>query len=696
MRAWAGAVLAAVLALPVGAQDAPSLTPAPPPLLIPDPGLVDWRIVNRFSPFQALPDPAGSFERFAFRPGESAEDWHARLWARDGAAFESPYAAALATGGQTPWDAQAELPTAPVLGWIRGEADPSARINITLRYPFDGPCRWEAGETRILAPNCADPTAVSVPQSGLPVSLRLGASPAAVTVLVRPRHEVILGLGDSYASGEGNPDRPTRWEAWFAPPAGDTRWLVRDQGIRDEALWLDDRCNRSFFSYQSLAALRRASDDPHRLVSFVHLACSGAEIFNGILAAQNAPAGSQGLNRFSQLNAALHALCQVPLGVDYGPVDPRWLQGAALDAFARRNGALLRPLDGFDVSTRERRDETGRDEPRSGMLTCPDGALRPPDLILLSIGGNDIGFGDLVRYFLVPMTVDFGLLNGLVLPDMCLDPRYRYGDPDLAITAHCAARDAANGYHSGTLIGAPGDPAGIQARYALLVSLLKGYLKVSANQIAAVQYPDPLRQGIRVPPTQAEWAGAVAALELEAEATLGPVAEATAPERQVPEPTCARLLIQPHLVPGSAPGLDPLSPWTALSARDPLEITANWAFNLRPVEAVNLLRQIEDLRRALTNVALDEGLRFACAGRDAFVGRGWNTGTRLNLPSHGTGVDRWPVSDWQPYAFDPDGRAIRTANDSYLTQQDIYGTVHPNLAGHTLLADILIARLAQP
>jgi hypothetical protein len=523
-----------------------------------------------------------------------------------------------------------------------------------------------------------------------------GASIAAATALARPRHEVILGLGDSYASGEGNPDQPTKWEPWFTPPEDDTRWLLREIGVADEPLWLDNRCNRSFFSYQSLAALQRASDDPHSLVSFVHLACTGAEIFNGILVPQNAPGRAEDLNRFSQINAAQHALCRTPLGLDYGPLLASVASEQDLARFAKRSGGLLRPLDEFDVSTRAQRGETSSVEPRSGMLDCPPDQLRAPDHIFLSIGGNDIGFGDLARYFLVPVTVNSALLNRLVMPDLCPDPKYRYGDLDLFVTSHCASRDQTNGYHSGTLIGDPGARSGIQARYALLVNILRTYLEVSARDIAVVQYPDPLRRGIRLPPALPRRAGAGAAFELEAEQTLGSGDAAPPETRALLDPACTRLLIQPELVYGSAPGLDPLSPWAALSARDPLEITASWAFNLRPNEAVNLLRQIEDLRIALTNVALDEGLTFACAGRDAFVGRGWWEGDRLNLPSHGDVTERWAASGWQPYAYTDTGRAIRTANDSFLTQKDVNGSVHPNLSGHALMAEVLLARLAQP
>jgi hypothetical protein len=684
---------AAAFATPLLAQSAPSLLPDETPFLIPEPNLINWDISNRFSPFQALPDPAKTFSAFSFLPGETASAWHHRLWEETpDPAFASPYAPSLRSDAQTPWSSEQSLPSAPTLEWIRAESDADARINITLSYPHTGPCRWEAGETRILAPNCSQPTAVSIPRSGLAIAVRLGASPASATIFARPKHEVILGLGDSYASGEGNPDQPTVWANWFKPAAGDTRWLVQNTGIDQDPLWLDDTCNRSFFSYQSLAALRRASQDPHLLVSFVHLACTGAEIFNGLLAPQENAGGSETFLRYSQINAAQHALCRSLLGSDYHPFTEQIATETQIRGFARRNGTTLRLLDDLDVNTRQQRSETGLVEPRSGLLDCPQGQIRAPDHVFLSIGGNDIGFGDLVRYFLVPFDADLALLNSLVLPETCPDPAYRYSDPNLAITEHCTDKDRSNEYHSGSLISDPGDPAGFQARFALMVNAIRHYLEVSPDQIAMVQYPDPLRRGFALPKIRDDLRRPGANLELRAERSLDAGVFSAAGPSAGSDP-CRRLSLQPDLVHGSPAGLDPLSPWASLSARDPLEITADWAFNLRSNEAFNLLRQFEALRISLTDASLDERITLACAGRDAFVGRGWWVGDKLNLPSHGPDPFRWSPSDWQPYAYDGDGRTVRTANDSFLTQKDVYGTAHPNLAGHAIMADILTERL---
>jgi hypothetical protein len=75
------------------------------------------------------------------------------------------------------------------------------------------------------------------------------------------RDYLIVGLGDSVASGEGNPD-------------------VRKQA--GGPLWQDPRCDRSAESFEAKAALAVEQSSRRTSVSFVHLACSGAAIGKGV------------------------------------------------------------------------------------------------------------------------------------------------------------------------------------------------------------------------------------------------------------------------------------------------------------------------------------------------------------------------------------------------------------------------------
>ena len=100
-------------------------------------------------------------------------------------------------------------------------------------------------------------------------------------------------MGDSFASGEGNPDVPVRFspdrttDYGFGPnntplsgyPAriGDWKDIGDGKFIEENARWQDQACHRSLYSHQLRAALQLAIEDPHRAVTFVGFACSGAE-----------------------------------------------------------------------------------------------------------------------------------------------------------------------------------------------------------------------------------------------------------------------------------------------------------------------------------------------------------------------------------------------------------------------------------
>jgi hypothetical protein len=90
----------------------------------------------------------------------------------------------------------------------------------------------------------------------------LGMVKRAITV----QDFLIVSIGDSVASGEGNPEVPgslsASWENGSAAAA---------------------QCHRSRWAGPAQAALALEQADPHSSVTFVHLACSGATILNGLL-----------------------------------------------------------------------------------------------------------------------------------------------------------------------------------------------------------------------------------------------------------------------------------------------------------------------------------------------------------------------------------------------------------------------------
>src|SRR4029077_13870414 len=114
------------------------------------------------------------------------------------------------------------------------------------------------------------------------------------------------------------------------------------------ALWLNPACHRSLYSYQTRTALALAVRYPHIAVTYLPLACTGATIANGLFGPQRA--------RECPLEKS--ASCQ---SVDAQLAELR----AALSAAKRRQPG------------------------------------RTLDLVLLSIGANDINFSGLVSDVIV-------------------------------------------------------------------------------------------------------------------------------------------------------------------------------------------------------------------------------------------------------------------------------------------------------
>ncbi|WMT72427.1 hypothetical protein [Bradyrhizobium sp. Ash2021] len=129
-----------------------------------------------------------------------------------------------------------------------------------------------------------------------------------VSTEIAVRDILIAGLGDSIASGEGNPDRaialadegfcfrsylgtasaqyyrPSRagYKGGRACEAPDFLTVWQKQ----RALWFNSACHRSLYSYQTRTALALAVQYPHIAVTYLPLACTGATITDGLLGYQ--------------------------------------------------------------------------------------------------------------------------------------------------------------------------------------------------------------------------------------------------------------------------------------------------------------------------------------------------------------------------------------------------------------------------
>lgn len=91
----------------------------------------------------------------------------------------------------------------------------------------------------------------------------LDASQASVTIT--PKDRLVIGFGDSFTSGEGNPERLALFsgEPWTGGNLPDRDPDPVSLAAKDtRAQWTDRWCHRSVYSWQIRTALAAALSDP--------------------------------------------------------------------------------------------------------------------------------------------------------------------------------------------------------------------------------------------------------------------------------------------------------------------------------------------------------------------------------------------------------------------------------------------------
>ncbi len=222
-------------------------------------------------------------------------------------------------------------------------------------------CNWQVDGGAAVTSPCDEPVTLSIPYpTGASISVGVdGETPISTDIQVKDL--LIAGLGDSFASGEGNPDVPVQFDA--NRRARNVYPKRAGLDARSNAQWMDELCHRSLYGHQLRAALQIAIENPKAAVTFMGYACSGAAIDEGILGPQTY------MDYVSKTD---------------GTEAARSLSGGSKDTQLRW---LLREL------CREKPDKV------KGIWTCPGNAYRRNvDFLMLSIGGNDIGFSNLVGW----------------------------------------------------------------------------------------------------------------------------------------------------------------------------------------------------------------------------------------------------------------------------------------------------------
>jgi lysophospholipase L1-like esterase len=257
--------------------------------------------------------------------------------------------------------------------------DHPVTVRLTGPIPVGATCAWSFDDgdgPQASTFDCAEPVNLWA-RYGRPTIATVDVSsgpeaPQRISTEIMVRDIFIAGLGDSIASGEGNPDRPialsdegfcfryylgTAAAQYYRPSragykggraceAPDTLQIWQ----RQSALWFNSACHRSLYSYQTRTALALAVQYPHIAVTYLPLACTGATIPDGLFGGQRArecPPTKSGANCLGTVNGQLAELRE------------------AVTAAKKRQ---------------------------------PDRKL---DLILLSIGANDINFSGLVADVIV-------------------------------------------------------------------------------------------------------------------------------------------------------------------------------------------------------------------------------------------------------------------------------------------------------
>ena len=292
------------------------------------------------------------------------------------------------------------------------------------------------------------PYALDRANSGVSVTVKLpdGRELAEQEVVVEDLF--IVALGDSFASGESNPDKPVQFSASrqmvydpslmreevatrgllskgavpsYGLASGDDQYdpkVLPRRFMDDEAAerfhklssrefaaafdkaaarWLSRDCHRSQYGYPFRVAMELALENRHRSITLASLACSGAEVTAGLFLDMDPREGA----------------AEIPGGKVRAQLD----QLSDLLCRGARSQSASYTLPTFDHGS------TQVSAQRISKTWCPPQLRkRPIDVALLSIGGNDVGFGALAAYALTENVADLAPIVGLAGGSMRYPP----------------------------------------------------------------------------------------------------------------------------------------------------------------------------------------------------------------------------------------------------------------------------------
>ncbi|WP_158813138.1 hypothetical protein [Methylocapsa sp. S129] len=230
---------------------------------------------------------------------------------------------------------------------------------------------------------------------------------------------LVVGMGDSFGAGVGNPDRPARigrFDSLAYGSVNSKQLPVRLDAAKSGTTssqafvaaapqWLDVRCFRSQYGPEFKTALHLAITSPHASVTYLDFACNGARILEGLMAAK-ALHKSDGFAYDGQVPPQISAVADLVCSSSDSAFNQKILLTAkpnsaackAADTICEYNNAIYRDYNFSSIALK-------------GCSANSPHVRRPIDYVLLSIGGNDIGFAPMVAD-VVLTTDEVGIIPG--------------------------------------------------------------------------------------------------------------------------------------------------------------------------------------------------------------------------------------------------------------------------------------------
>lgn len=338
---------------------------------------VSWEIVNRFP---LLSDAA--FASIAREIGPDKTNIEVRLTQLD-------YRNTIKHLDGLRWDEKAQRYDRKKI------LSPSAQVKGSSGLG-ETPCEWTLEKQSVSAapPQSAPCSAsgafeVEFGQTYVLKATRTSDGASEVSKEFKPTKRLIVAVGDSFSSGEGNPDYPAVFREFAAQPPFD--WATGDYDAKRlrvvPAQWMDATCHRSIFAWSTLYALRQALTKPDTVIQYASFACSGAEVIDGFLLKQKNPPGTLGASaqksnsyaEFPQQQALAEFLCG-----DQQIETKNIERIMELDSHRGRYGGLWPTLRTYSCKSPE-----------------------PPAEVLAQFGGNDTGFSGVVKHVIKPPSLRY-------------------------------------------------------------------------------------------------------------------------------------------------------------------------------------------------------------------------------------------------------------------------------------------------